>query len=184
MKKFFTKENIKLVSTFIITAILLLYIVIQLVAPASTVKIFGFKPYVVITESMEPVIDVRDMVIVRSFDIDDAEVGDIITFEADIDYNGSKEIVTHYIHAINSDGTTTTIQTTRHWDNMDNAVPDSWVLVPDDVLGTYWFQISKIGYVTDFLKSPFGIVSIVVNMAILGGIIYLVKKGKEQSTSE
>ncbi len=181
MKKSSIKGNIAMIATFFIATILLLYIVIQLVAPNMTVKIFGVKPYVVITESMEPEINVRDMVFVRQFAIEDAEVGDIITFEADIDYNGTKEVVTHYIYAINTDGVTTTIQTNRHWEDMNDAVPDSWVLLPEDVLGTYWFQIPKIGYLTDFLKSPFGIAAIIVNVTVIGGIIYLIKKGKEQT---
>ncbi len=184
MKKSSMKQNIAMIVSFIIIAILLIYIVIQIAAPNMTVRIFGFKPYVVITESMEPEINVRDMVFVRKFDIEDAKVGDIITFEADIDYNGTKEIVTHYIYAINTNGIVTTIQTNRHWEDMNDAVPDSWVLLPDDVLGTYWFQIPKIGYVTDFFKSPFGIAAIIVNVSVIGGIIYLVKKGKEQTIKD
>lgn len=175
------KENLGIIAGFVVVTVLLIYIVIQIISPELTVKVFGFKPYVVITESMEPEINVRDMVIVRQFDLDEAEVGDIITFKADIDYNGSKEVVTHYIYAINTNAETTTIQTTRYWEDQSLATPDTWLLRADDVLGTYWFDIPKIGYVTDFLKSPFGIAAMLVNATVIGGVIYLVKKGKEES---
>lgn len=175
------KENIKIVLGFIIATVLLIYIVVQIVAPELSVKVFGFKPYVVITESMEPEINVRDMVFVKQFNLQEAEVGDIITFKADIDYNGSKEVVTHYIYAINTNGEDTIIQTTRHWENPEDARPDTWILHSEDVLGTYWFKIPALGYVTDFLKSPFGIAAILVNTTIIISVVYLVKKGKESS---
>jgi len=183
MKKSSITKNIGTILAFIVYTVLLLYIVIQIVAPEMTVKIFGVKPYVVITESMEPEIKVRDMVFVRNFKIEDAKVGDIITFKADIDYNGSQEVVTHYIYAINTDGEVTTIQTNRHWEDMNDALPDPWVILPDDVLGTYWFQIPKIGYVTDFLQSSFGIAAVLVNITVIGGIIYLVKKDNENKVA-
>jgi signal peptidase len=185
MRKSSIKKNVGMISAFIITTILLLYIVIQIVAPDVTVRIFGVKPYVVVTESMEPEINVKDMVFVRQFSIDEAKVGDIITFKADVDYNGTKEVVTHYIYAINTSGDTTAIQTNRHWEDMNDAVADPWVVFPEDVLGTYWFQIPKIGYVTEFLKSPFGISAVLVNITVIGGIIYLVKNdNKNNKTTE
>lgn len=180
MKKSSVKENIILISSFVVMAILLVYIVVQIASPGLSVKVFGFKPYVVITESMEPEIMVRDMVVVRKFDIDEAEVGDIITFEADINYDNEKEVVTHYIFLITGDDDNKVIRTNRYFEDVNAATADPWVLTPDDVLGTYWFQIPKLGYVTDFLKSPFGIAAILVNITVIGGIVYLVKLSKKQ----
>jgi len=166
----------------VVVGILVLYILFQLLMPDLTVKVFRFKPYVVITESMVPVLDVNDMVFVRNFKLEDAEKGDIITFNADIDYNGTPEVVTHYIYSITGTGDSTIIRTNRYYENPENAVPDTWLLTPDDVLGTYWFQIPKIGYVSEFLKSPFGIAAIVVNVGIVAGIVVLIKKGTPEGT--
>lgn len=184
MEKSTLKEKIIMVGSFLVIAVLLIYIVVQLAAPSLSVKVFGFKPYVIITESMEPEIMVRDMVVVRKFDIDEAKVGDIITFEADINYDGTKEVVTHYIYIIAEDGENTKIRTNRYYEDINDATPDPWVLEPDDVLGAYWFQIPKLGFVTDFIKSPFGIAAFLVNVTVIGGIVYLVKSGKKETEAK
>src|SRR5690606_38248106 len=90
-----TKEVLKLIGTiffFAFSGLLILFILLESFLPDMTVKVFQFKPYTVITESMEPVINVGDMAIVTnptSNKLDNLEVGDIITFNADIDYNGT-----------------------------------------------------------------------------------------------
>lgn len=182
MDKSTIKDNVKLYGSVVLIGILVLYIFLQLFVPDMTVRVFGFKPYVVVTQSMEPVIDVNDMVFVRRFKMDDAEVGDIITFNADIDYNGSKEVVTHYIYSIEGTGDDTIIRTNRYYEDENDIVPDTWLLSQDDVLGRYWFQIPKIGFVTEFLKSPFGIAAVVVNVGIVVAIVYLVKKSDPTPT--
>ena len=48
MKNSKLKETILTVVTFVVVAILLVYIVIQVVAPDLTVRVFGFKPYLVV----------------------------------------------------------------------------------------------------------------------------------------
>jgi signal peptidase len=96
-----TKKTINLVGSilfFALAGLLVLYILLELFLPNMTIKVFQFKPYVVVTESMEPVIDVDDLIIVTNTNVDSLEVGDIITFRADIDYNGTKEVVTHYLY--------------------------------------------------------------------------------------
>lgn len=177
-----TKELVGMIVTGIVVAGLVLYIILQLVAPNATVKVFGFKPYVVITESMVPVLDVNDLVVVRRFKPDQAEVGDIITFEADIDYNDTKEVVTHYIYSIVEVDDTYYIRTNRHFEEGRTVVPDTWNLTQDDVLGTYWFQIPLLGYVTEFIRSPFGIAAMIVNVGVIAGIVILLKKGKEEGS--
>lgn len=184
MDKSAIKENVQLFGSIIVIGILLMYIVFQLFIPDMTIRVFGFKPYVVITESMEPVIKVNDMVFVRKFDEEEAEVGDIITFEADIDYNGTKEVVTHYIYSIAEQDGTYYIQTNRYYEEGRDPVPDTWLLTQDDVLGTYWFQVNKLGFLTEFLKSPFGIAAVVVNIGIIGAIVYLIKQGKPEEDKQ
>jgi signal peptidase len=165
---------------FILVAFLSIYIVVQLVAPDLTVTVFGFKPYVVITPSMEPVLNVDDMIVVRKFDLADANVGDIITFEADIDYNGTDEIVTHYIYSIeNQTLDDPIIRTNRHFTDDREPVPDTWLLSEEDVLGAYWFRIPQLGLLTGFLQSPFGIAAIAVNVGVIVGIVYLIKHNKK-----
>jgi len=185
MNKVKSKKIYKLVKSvlfYIVVAFLSLFIIFEIFMPRQTVKVFGFKPYNVITQSMEPVLNVNDLIIVKNFDVEDLEIDDIITFYADIDYNGEKEIVTHYINSIaqNSEGDYV-IRTNRYHDEDEDAIVDTWILYEDDVLGLYSFKIPYLGYVTEFFKSPFGIAAIVVNAGIIAAIVILIKREKKES---
>jgi len=165
---------------YVVVGILVFYIVISLFAPEKTVKIFGFKPYVVITDSMEPYIMVNDLIIVKNPDVDELVVEDIITFYADINYDGENEIVTHYIYSINEDDDGDLLfKTHGYFENDADIYSDYWVIGEDDVLGQYSFKIPVIGAIVQFVKSPFGIAAMVVNIGVIAGIIYLIKKGDE-----
>jgi signal peptidase I len=177
------KEIIKLIGTiffFTLSGLLILFILLEAFLPHMTVKVFQFKPYTVITESMEPVINVGDMAIVTNptnKKLDNLQAGDIITFEADIDYNGTKEVVTHFVFSVseNSQGERI-IRTNRY----GSTTADPWVLRDQDILGVYAFRIPWIGNLVNFIKSPYGIAAIAVNVLVIGGIIYIVKTGKKE----
>lgn len=164
---------------YLVAGILVLYIAISVFMPEKTVKVFGFNPYVVITNSMEPYIDVNDLIFVKNAKVDELVVEDIITFYADVNYDGKKEIVTHYIYSI-TDGVDGKLvfRTHRYYENAADVSPDGWVLGEDDILGQYMFKIPKVGAVILFIKSPFGIAALLVNAGVIGGIVYLVKKGE------
>lgn len=171
-----TIENIKLVLQMGIIGVILLYIGTTVFMPDLTVKIFRFQPFITVTESMDPVIKVNDVVVVTAFDIDEAEVGDIITFKADIDYNGTEETVTHYIYEIDQSGEQTIIRTNRHFETDENITPDTWLIPAEDVIGSYAFQIPYLGLLIGFIKSPYGIVIIAINIATVFAIKYINKK--------
>lgn len=177
-------ENVKLVVQMGIIGIILLYIGTTVFMPNLTVKIFKFQPFVVVTESMEPVINVNDMVVVKEFDLDTAAVGDIITFEADIDYNGTMEVVTHYIYSIETTDGETIIRTHRHFDDVTLATPDTWLITSDQVLGTYSFHVQYIGYITGFVKSIYGMAVIGANVLIIGAITFITKRAKRKEEQE
>lgn len=174
MKSIF--ENIKLVGSMIIIGGLLLYIGTLLFMPDLTIKIFQFQPYIVVTESMEPVFNVNDMVIATTFHIDEAEVGDVITFKADIDYNGTKEIVTHYIYEIDRTGSEAIIRTHRHFNSDETVTPDTWLIPESDVIGSYSAHIPYIGYIINFAKSIYGMAVILINVVVITAIVRVNKQ--------
>ncbi len=169
-------NNIKSIAFYVLAGILVSYILIEVILPSQTIKIFQFKPYVVVTESMEPVINVNDLIVVTNPNLDKLEVGDIITFEADIDYNGTKEVVTHYIYSIE-----TNLQGVRVFQTIRNGgtVPDVWTLTDQDILGKYAFRIPFLGNIINFVKSPFGIAAVAVNIVVIVSIVYIVKASKK-----
>ncbi|MDR4968058.1 MAG: signal peptidase I [Acholeplasmataceae bacterium] len=163
---------------FVLSGLLILYILLEIFIPNTTIKVFQFKPYVVITESMEPVLDVNDLIIVYNPNLDKLEEGDIITFMADIDYDGTKEVITHYIHSITVNSQDEKIyRTIRH----NGTVPDTWILRDADIIGVYGFRIPRLGAVVNFLKSPFGIAAVSVNVLVIAAIIVIVKSGKKEN---
>ena len=174
-------ENIKLVGSMVIIGALLLYIGTLLFMPDLTIKIFRFQPYIIVTESMEPMFNVNDMIIASTFDIEEAEVGDVITFKADIDYNGTKEIVTHYIYEIDRSGSEAIIKTNRHFNSDETVTPDTWLIPESDVIGSYSAHIPYIGYLIDFVTSIYGIVVISINVLVVTAIVRLNKQIKKRS---
>ncbi len=170
---------------YIVAGILVLYIVMGIFMPNQVIKVFGFKPYVVITDSLEPYISVNDLIIVTNPQIDELEEEDIITFMADINFDGEKEVVTHYIYSIteNNDGELT-FRTHPYYEVGAPIIPDYWVIGESDILGEYLFKIPKLGYLVQFVKSPFGMAAIVVNIGVIAGIIYLIKKEEPKVVEE
>lgn len=170
---------------YLFAFLLILYIMLELFLPEQTVKVFQFKPYVVLTQSMEPEINVNDMVVVKNFDVEELEEDDIITFYADINYDGTKEIVTHYIYSINENTEGEfIIRTNRYYESASEEVPDPWVLNGDDVLGLYSYHIPWIGTVILFLQSPFGIAAMVVNIGVIVAVVVMIKQGKKEEVED
>lgn len=182
MKNFL--ENVKLTVQMTIIGAIILYIGTLVFMPELTVKIFRFHPYVVVTESMEPVINVNDMVIATPFNIEDAEVGDIITFKADIDYNGTQEVVTHYIYSIDETGDEAIIRTNRHFEDDETIVPDTWLIAESDVLGSHGVTVKYLGFLVGFLRSIYGITIVVINIVIFSTISFLNKRNRSQAQTE
>jgi signal peptidase len=171
---------------YVLCFFLIMYILLQTFIPSTTIIFFGFKPYNVVTVSMEPIINKDDMIFVRNPKLDDLEVGDIITFEADINYDLENEFVTHYIYSITIEDGERIFRTARHdkITGLPSTTPDIWRLNDDDILGVYWFRIPKLGLLVNFFQSPFGIATIVVNAIIIGVIIYLVKTDKKDKATD
>lgn len=172
------KNIIKNSGTFLSSVLLGLmafYLALEIFVPTMTLPIFGFKPYRVITTSMEPVINRGDLVIDGRFDISALQPNDIITFEADVDYDGDRDIVTHYVYSITGNETEGyIIRTIRQ----AGITADPWILTEDDIIGRYLFHIPFVGYVAEFVQTPLGIVVIVIDGIALVAIILLLSYKK------
>lgn len=174
-------ENIKLGLSMGLLGALLLYIGTLVFMPDMTIKIFRFQPFVTLTESMDPVINVNDVVFATPFKETDAKKGDIITFKADIDYNGTSEYVTHYIYSIDNSGSETIIRTHRHFEDAKEVTPDTWLIPSSDVIGSYQFHIPYLGMLIGFVKSMYGIVIISINIIIFSAIKFISNKNNKET---
>ena len=118
-------------------------IILIMVAGFTAPRLFGIKPFVVLSGSMEPTIPTGSCVFVNTKDTD-VDEGDIITFSLSTGEDSSV-FVTHRVNKITDDGL---IQTKG--DNNDS--PDGY-LESDAVIGTVMFHIPVLGQILDFLQN-------------------------------
>lgn len=128
-----------------------------------------YDHYVIVTGSMEPIIMTGDVVIIdSSVQPEDIEIGQIIAFHADINEDGTDEVIVHYLYSLNViDGETTYKTKPEVSDNVD-----PWDLKSEDILGIHVLTIPKIGPFLLFAQSTLGKIVLVVDI----GIIYLLSE--------
>lgn len=109
-----------------------------LVTPDKTPSFFGIKTYVVVSGSMEPGINIGDIVIAKSIDEDELKVGDIICFRQ------GQSVITHRISKIiDSNGK---IEYKTKGDN--NNAEDSGTITSDLIEGKVLIRIPFLGNIT------------------------------------
>lgn len=111
-------------------------------------NIMGYSQFIVTSGSMQPTFKVGDVVVVKSGA--DYEIGDVITFRL----NDSEELVTHRIVGSNSGGFITRGDA--------NNVVDDTLQTSDNIVGKVQMSIPEIGNLLMFLKTPFGVLVLIV----------------------
>lgn len=182
-----------------LAGLLLFSIIIELFSPDKTIEIIGFKGFVVVSRSMEPVIHVNDIVIVTKIDDEDLEVGDIISFYAYLpttekDDQGNtiyqKSVVTHYLGELIDDQDRTIIKTygtanvEGEFDTWKDQEGNPIDLTTEDILGRVAFKIPYVGFILLFgiilTQNPIFLGLVVLNIIIVWVLIKVLKKPKEK----
>ena len=134
--------------TFFTVAMLVLVAAIFLaIGDQRRTAIFGFSFFVVETDSMEPRLMVGEFIVVRTTDIADLEIDDMITF-----WQGGVP-VTHAIVAIEQD---------RVIARGDKAPPHiTETVYHDDIIGRVIFQSIPIGSIVLFFTSWQGLIFLI-----------------------
>ena len=172
------------------TVILVVALAFTVVVVATTItsgkgeaSLFGWKPYVVLSDSMQQDFQVGDIVVTREVDPATLQPGDIIAF-ATIDPDNYGEVFTHKIRestVYEGEAAFVTYGTTTG----DN---DEYPALASRVQGKYAFAIPKAGYVFDFFKSPAGyVVLVLIPFTVLialqiRNIVRLLREGKESES--
>lgn len=150
--------------------------------------IFNYVPfiakydhYVIVTNSMEPVIMVGDVVIVdSSVTADEVDPGQIIAFYADINDDGTDEVVVHYLY------TATEVEGVMIYKTKpeisDN--PDPWELTADDILGAYKLTIPNIGPLLLFFSSTIGKAVLVIDVVIIYLLMEMFSSKKKDGSNK
>ncbi len=154
--------------------------------PTQAMDLYGFSTYVVATDSMVPVINVNDYIVVKDVNPDDLVVGDIITFYSgrDVDNDGKDDIITHYLASITPYGVDDHEFKTHAIGKDEVSDWDFWTLHDEDIIGKYAYTIPVLGFIVAFLQSPYGIAIVIINIVVIVAIYLLLDKGKKKEESE
>lgn len=122
------------------------FLIAQSIAkPGVTPDFFGYKTFTIISGSMEPTININDIVIIKKVDRFDIQKNDIITFKID------EEVVTHRVidfKVIDND----LIFITK---GDSNEVTDMQDVRYENIEGKYIRKIPKAGKVLSLLKNKY-----------------------------
>ena len=152
--------------------------------PDEIPSFFGWKPFIVLSGSMETEIDAGDVAVVRETDTASLKKGDIIAFKS------GEIVITHRIYdIIQEEGETRYI---TKGDN--NNAEDNGYVLPEQIEGVYQFKISRLGNIAMFIQTPIGMIvclSIPFIILVLLQVVdskrnqkYIEEKGNKQKIME
>ncbi|MFO7968767.1 MAG: signal peptidase I [Candidatus Izemoplasmatales bacterium] len=177
----------KIANVFFYALVILLvyYLFLEIVMPRKTIDYIGFKTFVVLTPSMEPEINVNDMIIVKKTKQENIEVGDTITFEVYIQDLGKEVFVTHYVADIDQSGDEVIYYTQGA--NAEDGEYDDWVdednqeinITYDDIAGEYVFKVPNLGLLSRMFQDPYMLGFIVLDVIIIYFLIKVIIKKKD-----
>lgn len=166
---------IKIVFFIITIPILVMSAIIMIKAkmyPNKVPDIFGYKPMIVLSGSMETSIYTGDLVFVKNVDTSTLKEQDVIAFR-----NESDTVTTHRIvDIVEQDG-----QQYFQTKGDNNDANDADLVSMDDVEGIYVFKIPKLGSALMVIKEPKSLAVILLVILVLGLIWLNVADKKEKA---
>jgi len=151
-----------LVRKIIFTLIIVMLYNVFLISKSSLSKeqakdVFGYKAYIITTDSMKPNINSGDVIIVTKVKEEKIKSGDIITFKTEDDY------ISHRIIEIKQNEEE--IEYITKGDN--NNVPDSYRVVYDDIEGCKIIRIPLLGNLILMLRNKIYIVILIIIILLI-----------------
>jgi signal peptidase len=124
---------------------------------------FGIKSLTVLSGSMEPVIHVGDIVVVRQISPLDARVGDVVTFRDPTDRD---KLITHRVRKMSVADGAVSFETKGD----ANTSVERWKIGTDGTIGLVVYRVPKLGYALYYVHGMLGrLLLVVVPALLLGG---------------
>ena len=163
------KRMTKKIFKYIILNILIILFIINLILSfEENTHILGIYMFNIVSESMEPTLEINDVVVVKMCEATQLQKGDIITFQQD------GRIISHRILDITKDKKIIKFRTKG--DN--NEIPDSDLVPESQVYGKVVFSIKKIGKIISYIQNIRGLINIVFFVIIVYILVSLRDKQK------
>ena len=142
--------------------------------PDKIADFMGYKPFIVMSGSMETTINIGDLVIVKKVNSSSIHTGDIIAFK-----NGNI-VISHRVKEVINDSGTYKFKTKG--DN--NNVADYFIVSSDAIEGIFVNKISGLGSILLFLGKPIGLLMVILVIIIISTALYFVKFGYSTKDAE
>lgn len=156
------------VLTFLILACISVFVQTK-VNPNKIPSIFGYKPFVVLSGSMEAEIFRGDLAVTREVDAKSLQKNDIVAFR-----DAENHVVTHrVVDIVEVNGEKRLV---TKGDNNNNN--DSDTVGMKDVEGKYLFKLSGFGNLVMIMQEPVTLIIVLVAIAIIGGGWMMLGKNK------
>lgn len=126
-------------------------------------NLFGYMPFSIQTQSMEPTIKAGDVVIGKEVDFNTLKEGDIITYWTTVDEQ--KILNTHRITKVISNGKGSVPSFKTKGNN--NQIEDEYTVAAADIVAKYNSKISGLGKAVDLLETQKGFFICIVLPLIL-----------------
>lgn len=155
-------------------------IVKSFIYPNEVPSFLGYKPFIVLSNSMLPTIQIGDLVLDKTVEPDTLAVGDIISYR-----EGATTVITHRIVKITEDGGTRQFITRGDNNNTDDTNP----VAQTDIEGKMINSIHNVGNAALFMQTKPGMLIFIVLPLLLLVCIELFRRKsvdttKKQETAE
>ncbi|MCL2339448.1 MAG: signal peptidase I [Actinomycetia bacterium] len=167
---------------FMLSVVLVIYTAVTVIEAKNDPKnafLFGFKPVVVMTSSMDPYILENSVVIIQKTEFSEVKIGDVITYDV------NNQFVTHRVVAIS--GNQILVQGDA------NDTPDAQLVTAENFVGSVayrmnWLQPILTAFKVDPLKAAIHYLVVpIVSISLAVFIVTMVRKfiqiGKPQDTA-
>jgi signal peptidase len=135
------------------------------VLAAGAPVLFGYRSFTVLSGSMQPLLDVGDVVVTKPVMARDVRVGDVITFPDE----EREELVTHRVRSIHLVGERASIETRGD----ANDASERWSVASDGSVGRVAYHLPLVGYALVWTHGRWARILLIVIPALLLAAIEL-----------
>ena len=176
MKVLLKVLKITIISILSIVLLFNIYIMVQAnVSPDKVPSVFGYKPFVVLSGSMESEISVGDLVFVKNVDVNTLKTNDIIAFR-----DNENLVTTHRIVDEIKIDNKRCFKTKGDSNNEE----DEGTVCEKQIEGKYQGKIAKIGNVIIFIQKPLGFTVMMLSILIVCILIYFIFSNRINKISD
>lgn len=176
MKALFKVLKITVISILSIILVLNIYIMVQAnLSPNKVPSVFEYKPFVVLSGSMESEISVGDLVFVKNVDVNTLKTNDIIAFR-----DNENLVTTHRIVDEIKIDNKRCFKTKGDSNNEE----DEGTVCEKQIEGKYQGKIAKVGNIIIFIQKPLGFTVMMLSILIVCILIYFIFSNRINKISD